>query len=156
MFNFENRDSLVGVIAKNKRKILVGLGLVASAATVAGVVKYGPSDWGSLLGDGDFWLGHSDIVGGVTGQVEGRLYQNAYDDDGVFSGYNFYLLVEQCPQDVVAAKRHEATTSFNPAVGQIADGCNYDYVMVPYDVYNQMQDGATIIFTGEPGSALPG
>ena len=136
------------IISRNKGKI-------ALAATLAGTVALGPTACNALE---DWLYPESKIVAGVPGQVESHstgehcgalLKGTCLRWDTVY-----YLDIEQCPADVQAAKQGRQTTSFDPKVGEYYTGCNFDYVEVSPDAYQQFPDGATIVFSGNLGDQL--
>jgi hypothetical protein len=103
-------------------------------------------------------INESDIVAGVPAQVE-RAYSEKtcvsymktfclkYETD-------YYLGVEQCPADIDAARQGRQTTTFNPKVGAIYEGCVYDTVKVGAETYNGSPTGSTITFSGPVGGYL--
>jgi hypothetical protein len=100
----------------------------------------------------------SDIVAGVPGQVED--HDTSEYCAGMVKGIcinwetEYYLTIEQCPADVQAAKEGQETTSFNPDLGAIYEGCNYDNVQVNSATFYETPAGATITFDGEVGEPL--
>ena len=133
-------------------KLKTAMQVTAAAAGLVAVVAAGVEGL-------DRWRHpESDIVGGVPAQVEGRGWTRYCGGlaSGVCTGYrySYWLQMEQCPEDVEAARRGEQTTSFNPAVGTINEGCEVDRVAVSAETYSTVPDGTTLVFTGTPDDHL--
>lgn len=135
------------------RYIKRGVVGLSALALLAGGVTYGPEACGAAQDKIYVWsTDESDIVAGVPGQIE------TYDHDRVWTGkfytHKYYLAIEQCPTDLAAAVEGNSTNSFNPEVGVVNQGCNYDWVRVSSDTYSNAVVGQTISFQGDLGEHL--
>jgi hypothetical protein len=67
---------------------------------------------------------------------------------------DYYLDIEQCPVDVQAAEQGHQSASFDQKVGEIYEGCNYDWTLVNADTWQRYPDGSTIVFSGDPSEHM--
>ena len=126
------------------------IGKLASGAALTGAAVFGaPKAWEATE---DFFYPETEIVGGVPAQVERHAWVSRCNAalKCATQVTSLYLGVEQCPDDIEAAKRGEQTQSFNPKVGEMNEGCNYDIIKVSPGSWQKFPDGSTIIFEGSP------
>lgn len=101
--------------------------------------------------------GKPSIVAGVPAQVDYKEKQAEYDPSNPpLWPEHYYFGLEQCPADIAKAKSGQPVDhpSFNPATHEHDPQCFVQRVEVPLNVYNQYQEGATIIFQGAVGQAI--
>jgi hypothetical protein len=114
-------------------------------------MKYGPELWDTFSDSGQ----ESAIVAGVPVQIESYA-----SDSRVVGGLpylrtsDYWLGVEQCVADVRAAEEGRLTTSFNPEIGAVNEGCVTDWVSVTPETFSSAKIGATFQFQGEVGEHL--
>lgn len=100
----------------------------------------------------------SKIVAGVPGQVSEHLTTTPCISrvGAICSVYttDYFLGIEQCPQDIQAAREGRQTESFSPSIDSHSKNCVYDTVSVSQDTYQQYPDGSVIIFDGPVGKRL--
>jgi len=95
----------------------------------------------------------SEVVEGVPGFVNGHSYRRYWAASHY--NYEYWLLVEQCPKDVEAAKQGNPNSqSFVPLPGTITEGCYEDFVQVSRGTYGDFYDGEVIVFHGPPTQHL--
>lgn len=103
----------------------------------------------------------SEIVSGVAGQVEGKRTADGGCD--AYAGpttcatraYKYYIRMEQCPEDVEAARRGEQTASFDAGVGQYAGSCVVDEFVADHAAFQEAHVGDTYTPSGPVGGELP-
>lgn len=122
---------------------------IAGAALVFGGVKYGPDVWEAINP-----IEESQIVAGVPGQVETYYSQRWVTAKPVMSGYHYWLGIEQCTADILAAEKGQTTQSFDPDIGELGPGCKFDWVKVSQETYSGATVGGSITFEGKTGEPV--
>jgi hypothetical protein len=130
-------------------------GRLTAAAVAVAVIACGPSAYRKIK---DWVNPDSTIVAGVPGQVEGhsreRYCASSFRAMCLKYAYNYYLTIEQCPEDVAAANAGRPQQSFHPDIGVFYQHCNYDNVQVDVTTWQQAAPGSTITFAGPVGGLL--
>ena len=123
---------------------------LAGTALVFGGVKYGPELWEAMR-PGE----SSQIVAGVPGQVESHYAdRSAVSIKPLKFKDHYWIGVEQCASDVIAAEQGKQTISYDLKVGEISKECTFDLVEVSPQTYADSQVGASIVFQGDTGDHL--
>jgi hypothetical protein len=146
-----NKEPTVNFLVRDRRKIALWTALAATAAL-------GLKTWPAIE---DVVHPKSKIVAGAPGQVEGHHTKQVctfplvpapicarYKDE-------FFLEIEQCPEDVEAAQQGRLLQSFDPRVNEVRPGCIEDEVKVNQDTWVSYNAGFVAILPGSPQYRLP-
>jgi hypothetical protein len=129
---------------------------LTAAGVLGGVAVFGIISWADSPA-----VHAQNIYADVPAQVEFRhqpttrcSYTVGFGGACAQETTTYKMTIEQCPADVEAARRGEASDSLDRAVGAIGTGCVTEVLQVPAAIWKGNGVGSVLVFDGAPAKPL--